>query len=290
MTGNRFAFNNQERFAQTGHVSEAAGAKLTRTQGLTVTDNLFEGNYSSGLWLDIDVRNVIIARNVFKENRRHGLFYEISSNGIIASNIALRNGVAGIALSNATHMQVYNNTLFGNAISFLVQADKRMKQMLSKTQLDNGRISSETVFYNNLLAAADRTSKPYIWVRDFSSALNAGQLLSASDFNGFFRRNGYKPTGMVEWWQGGKQHLYKKLSDYQSSAGRDLNSVVLVKEPIDTFVSTRPNTSYAIAPGSFARSAGRNLPPDVAQAIGITNQRSPNLGALSLPGGIAITP
>ena len=43
--GNRFAFNNQEMFVQTGDVSEAAGAKITATRNLLVTDNQFEGNF-----------------------------------------------------------------------------------------------------------------------------------------------------------------------------------------------------------------------------------------------------
>ena len=76
ITNNRFAFNNQERFVQTGTVSEAAGAKLTSSQNLNVTDNLFEGNLATGLWLDINITDAVVTRNIFRNNLRHGIHYE----------------------------------------------------------------------------------------------------------------------------------------------------------------------------------------------------------------------
>jgi len=290
VTDNRFAFNNHEGFARTGHVSEAAGAKLTATRNLTVTDNLFEGNFATGLWLDINITNAIVTRNISRNNRRHGIYYEISSNGIRASNIATGNSVSGIALSNATHMQLYNNTLVGNAISFRVQDDRRVNDDLEEINLGNTWISGDTVFFNNLVSGTGGSLGVFIWARDFSGKLDADEMITASDFNGYYRRDASNPRQMVEWWRGTSRATYANLNEYRSATARDLNSIMFDDNPADPFITDAPSGNFALKPGSAARNAGRALPQDVATAIGVARQRSPNLGALLLPGGKAVTP
>ncbi|NNF80027.1 MAG: right-handed parallel beta-helix repeat-containing protein [Rhizobiales bacterium] len=290
VTGNRFAFNNQEGFVLSGTVSEAAGAKLTNTRDLQVTDNVFEGNLANGLWLDINISNAVITRNVFKANRRHGVFYEISSNGIIASNIAERNAVAGIALANATHIQVYNNTLFGNAFAFLVQADDRVNNDPEQVKLGNSWIAGATYFYNNLISGTGELSRAFIWARDFSGVLNADQMISGSGFNGYHRVEASKPRHVVEWWQDSKRILFININEFQSKANRDIRSFMVDDTPINPFFSGARSGKFALAPGSVARNAGRDLPTDVALAIGVSNRRAPNLGALLLPGGAVVSP
>jgi parallel beta-helix repeat protein len=290
VTDNRFAFNNHEGFARSGRVSEAAGAKLTATRNLTVTDNLFEGNFATGLWLDINVTNAIITRNIFRDNLRHGAFYEISSNGIIASNIFKGNGVSGIALANAAHMQVYNNTLVANAISFLVQDDSRVNDDPKEIKLGNSWISGDTVFYNNLVCGNGGSQGVYIWARDFSGALDAGEMITASDFNGYCRRGASGPRRMVEWWRNASRSFYANLNEYRSATARDLNSVMFDDTPANPFFAGAPSGNFILKPGSAARNAGRDLPRDVADAIGVASRRKPDLGALLLPGGDVVTP
>lgn len=290
VTDNRFAFNNHEGFVRSGHVAGAAGAKLTATRNLTVTDNLFENNFATGLWLDINITNAIVTRNIFRDNRLHGIHYEISSNGIIASNIAKGNGVSGIALSNATHMQLYNNTLVGNAISLVVQDDRRVNDDPEEINLGNTWISGDTVFYNNLVCGNGGSQGVYIWARDFSGALDADEMLTASDFNGYCRRGASGPRQMVEWWRGASRAFYANLKEYRSATGRDLNSIMFDDNPADPFFAGAPSGNFALKPGSAARNAGRSLPRDVADAIGVAGASPPDLGALLLPGGDAVTP
>ena len=110
--------NNRERFVQSGLVSEAAGAKITVTRDPVITDNRFENNLATGLWLDINVSDATVTRNIVEGNLRHCIYYEISANAIIASNIVVDNGVSGIALADASGVKVYNNTLVGNSVAF----------------------------------------------------------------------------------------------------------------------------------------------------------------------------
>ena len=125
VSGNRFTGNNREGFAQTGTVSEAAGAKITKTVGVSVTGNVFRNNRSNGLWLDIGVRDVRAVENRVEGNARHGIFFEWSADGLIASNTVVGNGVSGIAIADAAGVAVRNNTLQGNGVALILQRDGR---------------------------------------------------------------------------------------------------------------------------------------------------------------------
>ncbi len=281
VTGNRFLFNNRERFAQTGHVSEAAGAKITASSRVRVTDNLFNGNFASGLWLDINVSDAVIARNLVRNNSRHGIHYEISSNAIIASNIVVANGVSGIAAANSSGLKIYNNTLVDNPIALVVQDDGRVNTDSAEVRLGNTWRAGDTEFFNNLVAGADRF---YIWVRDFSGRQDAGTMLTRSDRNGIVLRCGSQTRFVVEWWQRSGPKRFSSLEQYRSSTGRDVDSEFAKDCIQDPFFVDAEAGNFALLPDSRARNAGRNLPPDVMDAIGVTDGRSPKLGALHDPG------
>ena len=283
---NRFAFNNSQFFAQTGAVSEAAGAKLTKSRRLQISDNIFENNHASGLWLDIDVSNAIIARNVFRDNNRHGLFYEISANGIIASNIFAKNRVSGLALGNAANMQVYNNTFVENAISLLVQDDGRRNQDGQEIAQGNSWISGRTVFHNNLISGGVEDRDSYIYVRDFTGTLSANTMLSRSDFNGYYRRNANRPKLMAQWWGATGRTAFADLKSFQSATGKELQSVMVDNRDDHPFFNKRDGTDFSLTETSVSRNAGRDLPPAIAKAIGISEQSAPDLGALLLPGRV----
>ncbi len=288
--GNRFAYNNREMFARSGHVSGAAGASITASRHVTVSDNLFHDNHAHGLWLDINVAHAVISRNISRNNLQHGVFYEISSNGIIASNIVTGNGGAGIALSDAAHMKVYNNTLVGNAIGFVVQDGDRVNGEKAEIAAGNSWVSGDTQFHNNLIAGNGASERAYIWVRDFTGTQDADTMLSASSTNGFHRRDRARPRNLVEWWRGSGRMLFSDLSTYRSQTGRGRDSLSIDGSPSDPFFTHAPSGNFALKPGSAARNRGRDLPPDVAKAIGVTPRGSPHLGALLLPGGRAVTP
>lgn len=290
VSGNRFAFNNMEGFAQTGAVSEAAGAKLTGSARVSVTDNVFEENRANGLWLDINVHSAVIARNRFRANGRHGVFYEISSNGIIASNIADRNSLAGIALANASEMKLYNNTLYGNAYGLVVQADNRVNTDPEEIRNGNTWIAGRTRFHNNLVSSGGVGAKAFIWARDFSRARTADQMISASDFNGYHRHSACDPQNMVVWWRKSNSIKFIDISNFQLQANRDIQSISIDGSADDPFFTDAEAGNFALRFDSVARNAGRELPADVARAIGAVARRAPNLGALLLPGGRAVSP
>ncbi|MEQ8824557.1 MAG: right-handed parallel beta-helix repeat-containing protein [Filomicrobium sp.] len=278
LRGNRFLANNQEGFVQTGVISEAAGAKLTSSRNLSITDNVFEGNRANGLWIDIDVSGVTISRNVFKHNVRHGLFYEISSHGIIASNVMRKNKEAGIALSNATHVRVYHNTIVGNRYGLLIQDDDRVNRDALEIARGNTWVSGATTFRRNIVSTGGQKDGLLFWVRDYSGVLKAREMLTTSDDNAF-----YVPTlgGRIEWWDKRRVRKFDGLNDFQLHTRRDKNSVLLSKN-LAISLHGRAGLNRATMRGEFA---GRlqPVPRDVVAAIGGGGRWDVVVGAVFMP-------
>jgi hypothetical protein len=110
---------------------DSAGVKMAQVDGGRFDRCVFRRNGGSGLWFDIDVRNVTVRQCIFCENEMSGLFVEISRGIIVQNNLAVRNGVdvvghadnwgiAGIELGESMNCQVDHNTCAENdtGISF----------------------------------------------------------------------------------------------------------------------------------------------------------------------------
>ncbi len=103
---------------------EAGGVKAGKVERLTLRGNHVHGNYGSGLWCDVDCRNVLFENNLVERNADAGIFYEISFDAIIRNNIVRLNGTgrggqqgsvwvwgAGIQIAASEGVQVYGNTV-----------------------------------------------------------------------------------------------------------------------------------------------------------------------------------
>ena len=269
VVANRFAKNNREGFVQTGDVSEAAGAKITVSRGVTVTDNTFEKNRANGLWLDIDVIDATVVRNVMRGNARHGLFFEISARALIASNLVAENGVSGIALADATGARVFNNTLAGNPIAFLIQDDARDQGDATARADGNTWSTANHVFANNIVVGGT-----LFWVRDHTGRLPPEAMAGRSE------RNAYVPGDgpAVEWWRGGERTAFETFARFREATDREGDTLLL------DAAEAPSGADPALAPESPARGAGLDLPRDAAEAIGV-EARAPDLGVLRGPGG-----
>jgi nitrous oxidase accessory protein NosD len=113
---NLFAWNNVDRWRMAW---DAGGVKITNMaygpkDGLMFRGNVAENNFSTGVWLDIDVNDAVVVHNIARRNQAIGLFFEISDTAIIAFNVSYENGM-GVMISNARNARVWNNTLVNNA-------------------------------------------------------------------------------------------------------------------------------------------------------------------------------
>jgi hypothetical protein len=88
--GNRIWANNIYGFDPAW---EAGGVKIAESDGVEFRDNHVYDNNGSGLWCDIDCRNVIYEGNLVENNRHIGIFHEISFKAVIRKNIVRHNGI-----------------------------------------------------------------------------------------------------------------------------------------------------------------------------------------------------
>jgi parallel beta-helix repeat protein len=122
---NEIAYNNTAGFTMGW---EAGATKFTRTDGLIVRGNYSHDNHGPGLWTDIDNINTLFENNRVEDNDWRGIFHEISYKATIRNNVCRRNGFklpndrpispvdgAGILVSNSPNVEVYGNTVDGNA-------------------------------------------------------------------------------------------------------------------------------------------------------------------------------
>ena len=131
--GNVIAYNNTAGF-DAGW--EAGGGKFSQTTKLTVRNNIVSNNYGTGLWTDIDNKDVLYEDNVIKDNSLRGIFHEISYDAVIRNNQISGNGLGfddwlwggQIVIANSSNVDVYDNDVTvpsngGDGIT-LVQANR----------------------------------------------------------------------------------------------------------------------------------------------------------------------
>jgi parallel beta-helix repeat protein len=102
---NEISYNNLALFAN----ADEGGTKFAESDGLVIRGNDFHDNYGTAVWLDTRNRNVTIENNVIRHNQRHGVFYEISYNGVIRNNLITRNGYNGIYVAGSRDVKIYGN-------------------------------------------------------------------------------------------------------------------------------------------------------------------------------------
>lgn len=125
LENNIISWNNIQRFRMEW---DAAGAKLMRGDDQIFRGNIIEDNLATGLWLDLTVTDALVVNNVARRNKSIGLYFEVSSGIIIASNLAEKNG-AGIQINGSSNAHIYNNTLVGNSTNLAVVDSARVNNL-----------------------------------------------------------------------------------------------------------------------------------------------------------------
>ena len=143
--GNIAAYNNAEKFFPGfSVVASVSGVKITSSYHVLVKDNVAEDNYSNGIWFDVSSYDATVVDNFAQANYRNGIYIEITGTSIVASNLSILNGQAGLKLSGATEARVYNNTLADNLeYQLSVHDDGRVntdaQQIALGNHLEDGR-------------------------------------------------------------------------------------------------------------------------------------------------------
>jgi parallel beta-helix repeat protein len=127
--------NNWQRFKET---PVSGGVKITRSRGVTVSNNDVSRNYSSGLWLDESVYDSKVVGNTVVDNEWTGIQLELSSKAVVAGN-TVTGGKTGIQIIGTDDVRVYNNSVGGfSQFGVKVLQDER-RQATAATGQDRRR-------------------------------------------------------------------------------------------------------------------------------------------------------
>lgn len=275
--GNRVAYANQEKFGVSWAI---AGIKLGKAQGLTVRDNVIEGNASKGFWCDDGCYDFTVTGNFVRENAQHGIMFELSSKGLVAGNVVVKNATYGLRFDGTNNVRVYNNTLIRNWINLSFWDNTWNNTNPAEILLGITWITGENVVYNNILSNTNATGMPLMNVRDLSVVWKpASVMLAASDNNAWYRTNPALPGVLVEWWETKTvASKFANLAAYRTATGRELNSLGIDGGTNPFFVNETAG-NYSLRPDSPAVGAGAPLPADMAAALGLPAGIPVNLGA-----------
>ncbi|WP_329243916.1 right-handed parallel beta-helix repeat-containing protein [Actinoallomurus sp. NBC_01490] len=286
--------NNTERLGMGSSAITGAGMKATRLRDSVVRDNVFDGNTGTGFWCDLACNNVQVLRNVARGNSKHGLYYEVSAHGLIASNLSTGNGGYGLKISGSAHVRTYNNTFAGNAQAIEVAEDPRPTEPcdndLNRCPTAEDQAlgvtydTADVTLVNNIFAGATGESAAlFDTVANKTTGVGAAQMIPAAqmDHNGYYRASATAPGTLVNWQSATAGTSYTSLPAFQAT-GRDAHG--LYQEGSASYFTDAAGGDYRVVPGSPAETAGAALPADVATAIGVSSGTPVALGALAWPG------
>ena len=278
--GNYVAANNQERFSVWW---AAAGLKFNGIVSSTVKDNTVEDNYATGIWCDNGCSGVNIVSNLVRRNSLYGIMYEISDSAVIGSNLVVNNaslGAGGVYVSESTNVKVFNNTIANNSVqdarAIDVNAGSRVK-------------TTGVVIENNVVSHSNSSTKWALRVQDDTNSVGAASMISALDYNGYYRRSSSSPTAQARWGASGQVVNYATLAQFQSATQKEAHGLAVDNQTTSPFFVDEANGDYHLKSGSVAVGRGAPLPADVASAMGVGAGAPVDLGVLVWPSSAATT-
>lgn len=107
--------------------SVLAGVKIAGDtagdRAVTVRYSRFVGNGGTGLWCDLWCQNTLVVGNYVAGNAKHGVYYEVSENATIASNLFVESGTSGVKVSGSQNVDIVRNTFAGAADHLRITSD-----------------------------------------------------------------------------------------------------------------------------------------------------------------------
>lgn len=276
---NIFYNNNTEKAEWEGDYGSFAGSKMAVMTNSTVKNNLFQGNYGSGFWCDLSCQNNVITGNMSRDNLVNGIYYEISFDGIIASNVTYGNGAAGLKASGK-RIKIYNNTSYNNVANAIFAYDDP-----GLTRTDSGAIEIK----NNIVAGGPRTTSNDSLIRLWMKRNGVAPVLTAMDSNLYLRSAATQPKYVIGWYGPDGDATNMNYTTLDAAArtrmGRESKGILLDGKSIGTLFKDAPNGNFQLVSGSAAVDSSEPLPADVATATGKTAGQVVSRGAISWRNG-----
>ncbi|SFD76627.1 Right handed beta helix region [Actinopolyspora alba] len=281
LVDNRVSRNNRERFALSGPAIGAGGVKMTRTRKALIEHNSFVNNIGTGWWCDLGCTDATVVHNTARDNAKHGLYYEVSSRALFASNLVSHNDRFGMKISSADRIGFFNNTFWRNHGSLGIYNDPRSPSFDPYSQeLGLSWITAETEIVNNLFAGT-AGDEPFIRTGDNKAAdVSTPAFVSRSDGNVYLRSD--EPY-LAEWYHGDeRKSRFESLAELTEATGQGEHSI---SKRTERHPFRAPASGdFRLRDGAVGSKAGRPLPRDVAEELGVRAYRRPDVGLLTVPG------
>jgi hypothetical protein len=152
---------------------EAGATKWVNTDGLIIRNNYVHDNYGNGLWTDGFNINTLYEGNVVEDNYGAGILRELGYSAVIRNNLVTGNGFqhplpgdvwgAGIFIAEARDVEVYGNTVEGNAGGITAVQQNRIGDQCGiglNNEVANLFVHDNTIVQDTGLAAGLRVSIP----------------------------------------------------------------------------------------------------------------------------------
>jgi hypothetical protein len=284
--GNVFRNNNLEHLGSQCTVScQTAAVKLTRMNGFTARNNVFSTTaYGAGLWCDLNCHNGVIVRNFATGNGTDGLYEEVSSGAIFASNLTVDDDQHGIRCLCA-HVKIFNNTMVDDAQNALwVYDDDRTH---AGDPADVATDPVDVVIKNNIEFGGNGAT---VAATTTAHGNKPSNFVAAMDYNTYYRRS--TAHIVVQWID--DRSLPPAAVNFSSLASflaghpkYERHDPQDLSTPTPLFVSLTGGNYHVAAASPAHLQPGAPLPADVAAAMripGVTAGSVLDRGAVEWPG------
>ena len=166
--------------------------KINNMTNVTLKGNYVHDNPGHGLHLDQESVNVIYEDNVIRNNEGNGIHHEISDGAIIRNNVIENNGFRadgaklwGIMVLSSANVEVYGNTLSGNANGIIGRQDNRTSVM---------KMRNLWVHHNDItLDGSARLGIGLDGISDTSYFTSKNNRFTSNDYTFDYGNNNFKP-------------------------------------------------------------------------------------------------
>ena len=159
---------------------------------VTLKGNYVHDNPGHGLHLDQESVNVVYEDNVIRNNEGNGIHHETSDGAIIRNNVIENNGFRadgaklwGIMVLSSANVEIYGNTLSGNANGIIGRQDSRTNIM---------KMRNLWVHHNDIhLDGSARVGLATDGINDNSYFTSKNNRFTDNDYTFDYGNNNFKP-------------------------------------------------------------------------------------------------
>lgn len=209
--------NNVEGF---NYAPVAGGAKIGRTDQVTVVSSTFVDNAGTGLWFDEGTYHVTVVDTLVRDNDHHGISVEISDRALVTDTVIVDNAHNGIKVNDTSDVHLWNNTLVGNGRSLNIVQDER-----------NPRIRLVEV-HNNIVAGPNPAGNCLLCVEDYSGRATAEEMGVDASGNVYQRRAADLPRWAVVWSRASQNpSVFDTVAEFRAATGQEAEHLELLGTP-----------------------------------------------------------